>query len=1066
MDITEITARPLRILTRKPHMLLTMTLIVGLMVLMSQSAWSASISGPTLLDVSGKYVGGTNGIDGTSWTSLKTDFAYRLGGTAVGKNNRNTPNASGDTTGTLDPNLNSVGYFRMAPGGTLTISGTFAAALTPSTFSTYGGQYLSVGLINRSWINNAKAGFNSDMRTSSAGPNGNAYLIFYKESVSTPALAAMEEHSGGRATATDRRDIGLIATGVVTFSVQFQAGVDKNNNPVATGGRMRYSLNNGAYGPWDNNSHDFVGQDTTLQLTAFTSLGYPFSATIGTVGTNSAPLANDDSYSVNEDATLTVTPAGVLANDSDPDGDPCTALLVSGPSNGTLTFNADGSFSYTPNANFNGADSFIYRAVDSKGADDPATVRITVVPVNDAPTAGGDSYSTPEDTPLNVNAPGLLANDSDPDAGDTLSAVLVSGPSNGTLTLNSNGSFSYTPNANYNGPDSFSYRARDAAGATSAPVTVTITVTPVNDPPTAAVESYSTAEDTPLTVNAPGVLANDSDPEGAPLTAVLASGPSNGALTLNADGSFSYTPNANFNGADSFSYQARDSGGATSAPTTVTITVTPVNDVPSAAPNSYSTGEDRPLTISAPGVLANDSNPDGGAFSAVLVSGPSNGTLTLNSNGSFTYTPNANFNGADSFSYKARDAQADESAPATVTITVTPINDAPSFAKGPNQTVAEDSGPQSVAGWATSISAGPANEATQTVTFLVTNNNNTLFSAQPAIAGNGTLTFTPAPNANGSAIVTVRLKDNGGVANGGVDTSAAQTFTITVTPVNDPPAANDDVASVGKNSGPNPINVLANDTIAPDTGETLTITSATQGANGSVAITGGTGVTYRPRAGFSGADSFTYTISDGNGGTDTATVRVTVSDFHSYLPQLIGPPAPAAQPDLVGSFTLNPTNPAAGQPVTITVRITNQGSAPASNFWVDFYIDPTTPPTAANQPWNRSCGATQCPYGIAWYISSTVGPGQSITVTSTAGSYFAKNTIWPGFFVGGTHNLYLYVDSWNPTVASGAVAESNETNNRAERLGLVVSGTIAVPPGPQQVEDLPERPVRPDAELR
>src|SRR5439155_12353304 len=108
-----------------------------------------------------------------------------------------------------------------------------------------------------------------------------------------------------------------------------------------------------------------VGQDTTLLLTAYTSLGYSFSVTLGTVGTNAAPVASNDSYSVNEDATLTVAPPGVLANDSDPEGDPFTAALASGPSNGSLTFNADGSFSYTPNPNFNGADSFINNAIDA-----------------------------------------------------------------------------------------------------------------------------------------------------------------------------------------------------------------------------------------------------------------------------------------------------------------------------------------------------------------------------------------------------------------------------------------------------------------------------------------------------------------------------------------------------------------------------------------------------------------------------------------------------------------------------------------------------------------------------
>jgi VCBS repeat-containing protein len=175
-----------------------------------------------------------------------------------------------------------------------------------------------------------------------------------------------------------------------------------------------------------------------------------------------------------------------------------------------------------------------------------ATVTITVTCVNDAPVAEDDSYTTDEDTPLVVPAPGVLGNDSDVD-GDTLTAVLVSGPSHGTLTLNPNGSFTYTPEENFVGEDSFTYQAYDGV-AYSNVATVTITVTPVNDAPVAQNDSYTANEDTPLVVPAPGVLGNDSDVDGDTLTAVLVSGPSHGTLTLNPNGSFTYTPAENFFG--------------------------------------------------------------------------------------------------------------------------------------------------------------------------------------------------------------------------------------------------------------------------------------------------------------------------------------------------------------------------------------------------------------------------------------------------------------------------------------------------------------------------------------
>ena len=218
-------------------------------------------------------------------------------------------------------------------------------------------------------------------------------------------------------------------------------------------------------------------------------------------------------------------------------------------------------------------------------------------------------------------APGVLGNDIDVD-GDTLSAVLVAGPGVGTLTLAA-GSFTYTPPTGFSGPVSFTYQASDGA-LTSTTATVTITVAGVNDPPVAADDSYSTNEDTPLTVAAPGVLGNDTDADGDPLTAQLVTAPTLGTLTLNPDGSFTYTPTANASGTDSFTYNASD--GPSSDTATVTITVTPVNDPPLALADSYGTTEDTALTVPAPGVLGNDFDIDSGTLTASLVTGPTAGT--------------------------------------------------------------------------------------------------------------------------------------------------------------------------------------------------------------------------------------------------------------------------------------------------------------------------------------------------------------------------------------------------------------------------------------------------------
>src|SRR6185312_4911735 len=196
--------------------------------------------------------------------------------------------------------------------------------------------------------------------------------------------------------------------------------------------------------------------------------------------------------------------------------------------------NPDGSFAYTPAADFHGTDSFTYRANDGSADSNTATVTITVHSVNDAPVATVDAFSTNEDTQLTVPAAGVLGNDTDVD-GDVLSAVQVTGPAHAaSFTLNANGSFSYTPNADYNGTDSFTYKANDGT-ADSNTVTVTITVNPVNDAPVASADSSSTNEDTPLSVAAAGVLSNDTDVDSPTLTAVQVTGPAHAAsFTLNA----------------------------------------------------------------------------------------------------------------------------------------------------------------------------------------------------------------------------------------------------------------------------------------------------------------------------------------------------------------------------------------------------------------------------------------------------------------------------------------------------------------------------------------------------
>ncbi len=260
---------------------------------------------------------------------------------------------------------------------------------------------------------------------------------------------------------------------------------------------------------------------------------------------------------------------GVLTNDTDADRDPLTAGLISGPAHGTLYLYADGSFTYTPNANYHGADSFTYIAMDGLGGTDTATVTITVTRANNTPPAAADdTYTTVQDTPLSVPAPGVLGNDTDPD-GDSLSATLYPMLPDITLTLSPDGALSYTPEPGWRGILVFSYVVSDGHGGTDI-ATVTITVTPANLSPVADDDAYFTSQDTPLTVAAPGVLANDSDPDADTLAATVDTPPAYGTLTLDSDGALAYTPGAGFHGTDTFTYIASDGRGGTD---TATVTI-------------------------------------------------------------------------------------------------------------------------------------------------------------------------------------------------------------------------------------------------------------------------------------------------------------------------------------------------------------------------------------------------------------------------------------------------------------------------------------------------------------
>src|SRR5438874_7068509 len=299
------------------------------------------------------------------------------------------------------------------------------------------------------------------------------------------------------------------------------------------------------------------------------------------------------------------------------------------------------------------------------GAKASGPVNVTVYATN-AVVARNDAYVTAEDTPLNVAAPGVLANDTNRNP-TPANAVLVSGAAHGTLNLNADGSFLYTPGTNYNGTDSFSYQAVSGS-VTSAAATVQVVVTPVNDVPVAQAATITLNEDTQTSFNLTG-----SDADGDPLTFHILTQPLHGNLYLNGQSGNSmaviYVPFPNYNGSDSFSFSVND-GAIDSTAATVSLLISPVSDAPFANNDEYSVAQNGSLNVSAAlGVLANDYDGDGQPLTANLVTGPTNGVLTLRTDGSFSYTPNASFMGYDHFTYAANDG-AQIGNTATVTLAV------------------------------------------------------------------------------------------------------------------------------------------------------------------------------------------------------------------------------------------------------------------------------------------------------------------------------------------------------------------------------------------------------------
>ena len=705
------------------------------------------------------------------------------------------------------------------------------------------------------------------------------------------------------------------------------------------------------------NTTSYVGSDTFTYTV--TSGGVTETATVTIQMNNAAPVTQGENVSTPEDTTLTSSAAqNLLLNDSDPDGDTLSILNYSVSGVGTvftagqtadltgygkLTINADGSYTFVPVADWNGTvPTVTYRVVDGRtnGAT-TAQLKITVTPVKDA---FDDSLTTHAGTPVTID---VFANDKFSN-GDKA----ITGKTNGaygTVSI-SNGQVIYTPTSGYVGTDTFTYTVT-SGGKTE---TATVTLTLVNDAPQVGLaKTGSTAEDTTLT-NGENLLTGASDLNGDALTVksftvgntTWAAGQTAtlagyGALTLNADGSYTFVPVADWNGnVPQVTYTITDGRTNGDVTSTLDISVTPVQD----AFNDSQTGHGRdPLVID---VFNNDSFANSDKAITATTNG-AHGTVTV-SNGKVVYTLNDGYVGTDSFTYTVTSGGKTETANVTVTLT----NGAPTGVVGKTASTAEDQTLTSTALQNLLNGASDPDGDTLKVSAFTVGATTWAAGQTATLAGYGALTinadgsytFVPVADWNGSVPqVTYEVTDG---RDNGVQTAALD---ITVTPVQD---AHDD-SRTAHAGAPVTVDVLTNDGF---TNGDKAITGVTDGAHGTVSISNGQ-VVYTPTSGYVGNDSFTYTVTSG-GIEETATVYLTLTNSAPTLPHwtaINGEDSPIGIPGLL----LDTSSDADGDTMTVT----------------DFTVNGTT--------WQSGETANLAGYG-------------SLTITSDGGVTFIPVADWNG----------------------------------------------------------------------
>jgi hypothetical protein len=565
------------------------------------------------------------------------------------------------------------------------------------------------------------------------------------------------------------------------------------------------------------------------------------------------PIVRDDVFDTVAETEVSFLLADVLANDTDPLGGALRVTVFdvdAADLRGTLTLvNFVGTFPglvptfiFLPERGFKGETSFTYNA---RNAELRATGTVTIRVTNDEPTARNDAASVEEGRSVSIN---VLANDSDPE-GRRLELASIGQPANGTASIGADGTILYTPRAGFAGTDVLSYFVSDGIDRDEAEVVITV----VEGSPIARTDTIVIGVDRIIAIDAATLLANDSDPQGAPLTVTgfNVSGLAGTVSDLSPAGGFTFTPEPGFRGDTTFRYTVSD--GANTSTGTGIIRLSP--DVPRVAnDDAYTIQQGRSLNLGAPGILANDIAPGGTPLSLIGITGVANGSLQTDPFGAFLYQPDAAFTGTEVLTYRVTDGSAEWQA----TVTVTVVASVP---------VAGDDILAVAAGLKLPIAAAMllANDSDPEGDALTITGTDTTGLRGTLVADGTGFVFTPAAGFKGDTSFLYTVSD-------GLQTDTA-IVTIRVTNDNSP-SARDDGFAVEENRILT-ANVLANDSDAD--GQALRVTGHGAAANGVLTIAADGTLTYTPNQGFVGTETVRYSITDGLE-VDQGTITITVAE--------------------------------------------------------------------------------------------------------------------------------------------------------------------------------------------